>query len=64
MVVEYLVDTEGKVRMPIIISAEEQAFANSVLLAMTQWRYEVPRHQGLPVITRVRHQFTFTPVNN
>lgn len=64
VVVEYLVDAEGKVRMPIIISAEEPAFANSVLLAMTQWRYEVPRHQGLPVITRVRHQFTFTPVNN
>ncbi len=63
VVVEYLVDTEGKVRMPIIISAEEEAFANSVLLAISQWRYEIPRHQGLPVITRVRHQFTFTPVS-
>lgn len=63
VVVEYLVDAEGKVRMPIIISAEEEAFANSVLLAISQWRYEIPRHQGLPVITRVRHQFTFTPVS-
>lgn len=63
VIVEYLVDLEGKVRMPLIISADDEAFAQSVLLAISEWRYVVPRHEGLPVITRVRRQFTFTPIN-
>ena len=64
VVVEYLVDPEGKVRMPLIISADDEAFARSVLLAISEWRYEVPRREGAPVITRVRRQFTFTPINS
>src|SRR5258708_1493501 len=64
VVVEYLVDPEGKVRMPLIISADDEAFARSVLLPITQCRYHVPRREGAPVITRVRHQFTFTPVGS
>lgn len=63
VIVDYLVDQDGKVRMPLIISADDDAFANSVLLAISDWRYEVPRRVGQPMITRVRRQFTFTPVS-
>lgn len=63
VIVDFLVDREGKVRMPLIISADDEAFANSVLLAISDWRYEVPRRVGQPMITRVRRQFTFTPVS-
>lgn len=60
VIVDFLVDREGKVRMPLIISADDEAFANSVLLAISDWRYEVPRRVGQPMITRVRRQFTFS----
>lgn len=61
VVVEYLVDAEGKVRMPIIDSSDDEAFTNSVLLAITEWRYAVPTHVGRPVIARVKQKFTFAP---
>ncbi|HVZ64602.1 MAG TPA: TonB family protein [Lacunisphaera sp.] len=61
VVVEYLVDADGKVRMPIIDSSDDDAFTNSVLLAITEWRYAVPTHVGRPVIARVKQKFTFAP---
>lgn len=63
VIVDYLVDPEGKVRMPMIISADDEAFARSVLLAVNECRYVVPRREGVPVITRVRRQFVFSPVS-
>ena len=63
VIVDYLVDPEGKVRMPLIVSADDEAFAQSVLLAINECRYVVPRREGVPVITRVRKQFTFSPVS-
>lgn len=63
VIVDYLVDPEGKVRMPMIISTDDEAFASSVLLAVNECRYVVPRREGVPVITRVRRQFIFSPIN-
>ena len=63
VVVEYLVDANGQVRMPLIISSDDPASTNSVLLSITEWRYAVPRHIGQPVITRVRQKFTFAPAS-
>ena len=63
VIVDYLIDPEGKVRMPMIISTDDEAFANSVLLAINEFRYVVPRREGVPVITRVRRQYTFSPVS-
>jgi TonB family protein len=61
VVVEYLIDTDGKVRMPMIVSSDDEAFTDSVLLAITEWRYAVPKHTGKPVIACVRRKFTFSP---
>ncbi|HTL66687.1 MAG TPA: TonB family protein [Lacunisphaera sp.] len=63
VVVEYLVDAEGRVRMPIIDSSDDEAFTNSVLLAITEWRYAVPKRTGHPVIARVKQRFTFSPAS-
>ena len=63
VIVDYLIDPEGKVRMPMIVSTDDEAFSNSVLLAINECRYGVPRREGVPVITRVRRQYIFTPVS-
>ena len=49
--------------MPMIISSDDEAFTNSVLLAITEWRFAVPKHVGRPVIARVRQKFTFSPTS-
>jgi TonB family protein len=62
VVVDYYIDPEGKVRMPIILESNDEAFSNSVLLAMTDWRYEPPTRDNVPVMTRVWREFTFRAV--
>lgn len=59
VVVDYYIDPEGRVRMPIILSSDDDAFSQSVLLAMSDWRYEIPRRQNIPVMTRMWRQFHF-----
>jgi TonB family protein len=63
VVVEYLIDADGNVRMPLIISSDDEAFTSSVLLVITEWRYAVPRHTGHAVVARVRQKFTFSPTS-
>lgn len=59
VVVDYLVDAEGRVRMPMIVSSDDAAFSQSVLLAMSEWKYSVPRRNGEPVIAWLRYRFEF-----
>ena len=61
VVVDYFIDPEGKVRMPLIVRSDDEAFSAAVLLAITEWRYEPPKKQGVPVMTRVWRQFDFKP---
>lgn len=61
VVVDYFIDPEGKVRMPLIVRSDDEAFSAAVLLAITEWRYTPPRKQGVPVMTRVWRQFDFKP---
>lgn len=62
VVVDYYIDPDGKVRMPIILESNDEAFSNSVLLAMTDWRYEPPTRDSIPVMTRVWREFKFRPI--
>lgn len=59
--VEYLIDLEGRVRMPMVLSSDDDAFTQSVLLALTEWRYETPRRAGAAVVARVAQRFDFEP---
>lgn len=59
--VDYLIDQEGRVRMPLVLSSDDEAFSRSVLAALTEWRYEPPRRGGARVIARVARRFDFRP---
>lgn len=63
VVVEYFIDPEGRVRMPLVLSSDDEAFTQSVLLAITEWRYETPTCDGQPVLARVAREFNFRAVN-
>lgn len=59
--VDYLIDLEGRVRMPLILSSDDDAFTQAVLLALSDWRYETPKRNGTPVVARVARRFDFRP---
>lgn len=59
--VDYLIDLEGRVRMPVVLSSDDDAFTQAVLLALTECRYETPKRHGTPVVARVARRFDFRP---
>lgn len=60
VVVKYFVDATGRVRLPTVVSATAPELGVVALRALRQWRYEVPRVDGKPVIALERHSFTFS----
>jgi len=63
VVVEYYIDPDGRVRMPLIVSSDDEAFSQSVLLAISEWKYATPTREGQPVLVRVAREFNFRPIN-
>lgn len=63
VVVEYFIDPEGRVRMPLVLSSDDEAFTKAVLMAITEWRYATPTRDGQPVLARVAREFKFQAVN-
>lgn len=59
VVVKYFVDGDGRVRLPVVITAPAPEFGVAALAALRQWRYEPPRIDGKPVIALERHAFQF-----
>lgn len=58
--VEILIDEEGYVRLPRVISATDPAFGWAAVQAAAVWRFEPPKRKGHAVTTRVRIPFEFT----
>lgn len=58
-VVDYYVDEDGRVRLPVIVEQDHAAFGDAVLAAASKWRFAAPRRDGRPAITRVAQEFTF-----
>jgi len=58
-VVEILIDKEGRVCLPRVVSASDPAFGWAAVQAVTFWSFEPPTMKGQPVITRVRIPFNF-----
>jgi TonB family protein len=56
--VEFLIDKEGKVRLPRIKSASDPAFGHAAVQTVAHWLFEAPRAGGKTTITRVQ-----VPVN-
>lgn len=57
--VEFLVNEEGFVGLPRVISTSEPEFGYAAAQAVSAWKFEAPRHGGKPAITRARLPLTF-----
>ncbi len=58
--VDLIVDDEGYVRLPRIVSASAPAFGYAAVQAVSQWRFESPKAKGKAVAVRVRAPFEFS----
>lgn len=58
-VVEFLVDREGKVRLPRLVSATDPSFGYSAVQAVRDWTFEQPIAKKHGVTVRVRVPFLF-----
>jgi TonB family protein len=59
--VEFYIDEEGCVRMPTVVSADDERLGWAALGAIAKWRFEIPRRGGFPVLVRARQDFVFEP---
>ena len=57
--VEFIIDREGVVHLPRIVSASEPEFGCSAATAVVRWRFAPPIKAGEPVDARVRMQLDF-----
>lgn len=60
-VIEFVIDDEGKVRLPRIVSATQPEFGYAAVQAVASWRFEPPQSGGKKVMTRVNIPIQFTP---
>lgn len=55
----FIVDAEGKVRVPAVIDATDVEFGEAGLVAIRQWRFQPPRRNGVQVQVIVERTFRF-----
>lgn len=61
VVVWFYIDETGRVRLPTVGYADDDAVARLALAAVEQWRFEPPTSQRRPVITRASQTIVFKP---
>jgi TonB family protein len=59
--IEFFIDEKGDAQLPRIVECSEPEFGYAAAQAIATWRFEVPRRQGKPVITRVQIPMNFEP---
>jgi hypothetical protein len=59
VVLDFYIDTEGRPRMPVVLSAAHDVYAIAAMEALLQWRFAPPTRQGRPAIVRATQQFSF-----
>lgn len=57
--IEVLIDTDGRVRLPRIVSASAPAFGYAAVQAVNTWLFEKPVRGGKPAVMRARIPFAF-----
>jgi len=57
--VSYIIDTQGKVRVPAVVNATRPDLGMAALAAVKQWQFSPPMHDGLPVLVEDTRSFTF-----
>ncbi|HWA86116.1 MAG TPA: TonB family protein, partial [Opitutus sp.] len=61
--IECLVDRDGWVRLPRVVSSgPREEFGWAAAAAAARWRFDPPRRNGEPTVVRVKVPFTFEPV--
>jgi len=58
-VIEFVIDREGRARLPRIVSATREEFGWAAATAVAQWVFTVPRHGGEPLDVMVQVPFDF-----
>jgi TonB family protein len=60
-VIDFIIDRDGRARLPRIVSASAVEFGWAAATAVAQWVFAPPRHGGQPVDVRVEIPFHFAP---
>jgi TonB family protein len=60
-VLDFIIDENGKPRMPVVLSSTDIDFAAAAASALAQWRFTPPSRRGQPVAVQVRQEFIFSP---
>lgn len=63
-VVDVVIDREGRVRLPRIVSASQPEFGWAAATAAAQWVFQAPTRAGAPTEVKVRIPFDFKPVTD
>jgi TonB family protein len=63
-VIEVLIDTDGRVRLPKVVSASEAALGYAAAQAAADWRFESPKIGGKAVVVRARLPFSFARITS
>lgn len=61
VMIEFILDSEGRVHLPRIVEAAHPEFGWAAATALVRWRFEPPLRQGKPVAARLRIPFAFKP---
>jgi TonB family protein len=56
---QFFVDQEGRVRLPMVVEADDPDLAKAVLEAVGSWQFNPPMRAGRPVLALVRQKFQF-----
>ncbi|HEX2100250.1 MAG TPA: TonB family protein, partial [Candidatus Synoicihabitans sp.] len=59
VIVDFYIDQTGRPRMPMIDESPDSLLSRAALEALLQWEFEPPRRRNLPVIVRVKQEFSF-----
>jgi TonB family protein len=57
--IDFIIDREGRARLPRMVSATNEAFGWSAATAVAQWVFKAPLRNGKPVDVRARIPFDF-----
>jgi TonB family protein len=56
--VEFYIDEEGRVRIPVARQTSDVTFANAAVDAVSQWQFDPPTSKGKPVLVHAVQIFT------
>lgn len=62
--IEFLIDEEGRARLPRIVSATDDAFGYAAVQSVATWRFEPPTRGGKTVVARAQIPIAFGGPNS